>query len=261
MSNKVIAYLDVLGFKNYLSTDIDSALDILFEIHSMIKSPYDLKTIDSFENFIPFSDSIFISSTEPNKFVEQISSFLVDCFFINASYYRSPVDSTNPTKITRAYTDIRGNLKTVKNEHAFPIIFKGGISYGECFEAALYTIDNYKLGNNINLIGNGVVNAYALHESDIKCPGLYCDLSFINQLDNIKTQYVNKIDKDIYEILWPLNLYRSSSIDDSIIKFNSMFQPVVNLWKAYNHFKWGMQYYNLLKLLIRSTVKYSTINN
>lgn len=56
---------------------------------------------DSFEHLIPMSDSVFIVSEQPDKVVEQLSTFLASCFLYVAANY----DCTNV--IHQPFTDVR----------------------------------------------------------------------------------------------------------------------------------------------------------
>ncbi len=121
--------MDLLGFSNYTQTDTNSAL-ILLENQQLIlnqkiadnkihpeDSYHDEEEkllaerclIDSFEYFLPFSDSVFIIATSPDKFVKQLSCFLLECFRLTADSYSNPEDEKNPTEINN-----KGKVKIEK---------------------------------------------------------------------------------------------------------------------------------------------------
>ncbi len=80
---KVVAFLDLLGFRRYLKGNPKEAGHLIESYNTIIDSRFmdkvsslkkDFKypefskfEIDSFEYFLPFSDSIFIMSDKPNK--------------------------------------------------------------------------------------------------------------------------------------------------------------------------------------------------
>lgn len=106
---KLLPILDILGFGNHTYTNVEEALELLSDYQTIINqkiidnklhppSSYsnqlqDLakqNIVDSFEYFLPFSDSLFIQSSTANDFVKQISSFLLDCFLLKSNNYSNP---------------------------------------------------------------------------------------------------------------------------------------------------------------------------
>ena len=95
----IVAYLDVLGFSVYSEKDLAGA-QFLFVIRNSFfnrnsktvkitrASSYtnpslaalaEAHLVDSFKHFLPFSDSIFIVSENPDKFARQLSNYLIAC--------------------------------------------------------------------------------------------------------------------------------------------------------------------------------------
>ena len=77
--DKVVAYLDILGFGNHTYTNVEEALELLSNYQTIINQKiidndlhpppsYSIELqelskqniVDSFEYFLPFSDSVFI---------------------------------------------------------------------------------------------------------------------------------------------------------------------------------------------------------
>ena len=278
--NKVVAYLDILGFSNHTYTNIEDALELLSDYNTIINtkildakqnpsSSYPKKLqgfakqnfIDSFEYFLPFSDSLFIQSSTPDEFIKQLSSFLLDCFFLNSNDYSNPEDYSDPSKVT---------IKILKNKSVFqnhsqyrhPLFFRGGVSYGETNIFNTDAIIDSKLKKITNIAGATFVKTVKELEPLGKGPRLFCDLAFYAQLDE-KTKLYCKIFKEkYYEILWPaFNFIEGNELETEKNKINELLVPATNLWKAYNHLKFGIHYWEFLKLVISSTIRFFEIQN
>ncbi|MEI7733382.1 MAG: hypothetical protein WCO56_27675 [Verrucomicrobiota bacterium] len=86
----VVAFLDVLGFSDYAKEDPDGAVRLLghqefilrLKIHDgkfyppskysdpSLAATAEAHLVESFKHFLPFSDSIFIVSEDPDKFAK-----------------------------------------------------------------------------------------------------------------------------------------------------------------------------------------------
>lgn len=114
----VVAFIDILGMSNFAKNTRDASAvlsnshDILnskisdeknFPIENYqierVKKIAEKKLITSFDNFITFSDSIFITSSAPDLFLYQLGNFVLECFTYNANDYAAPDDKTNPCKV------------------------------------------------------------------------------------------------------------------------------------------------------------------
>lgn len=284
---KVVAYLDLLGFRNFTEKDPQGALVLLSNYHEIVSfrcggkrnylpelyKEYDEKyknlnslvSMDSFEYLMPFSDSLFIVSNDPNKFLKQISIFLLDCFLFTAHQYSFPKYKEDPTKvevISFSRTE-EGKLQTVKkDEHWYPTLFRGGITFNKVNTFKINSIENFGLKQLPNLAGKAVVKAVML-ENIGKGPRLFCDSKFVEVLNNESKQFIETIDNNKYfEILWPAVYYNfDNAIDNNnwgsvANRFLDIFTPAANLWKAFNHEEFSIHYYKLLKLIVKSSLKY-----
>lgn len=91
---KAVAFLDLLGFSNTVSNSADEALSMLESYNSIIhlgildskinpSESYSIElkelakrhSTESFCDFLPFSDSIFITSDNCSDFLMQLGSF------------------------------------------------------------------------------------------------------------------------------------------------------------------------------------------
>jgi len=287
VQNNVCAYLDVLGFKSYILKDLRGALDLLNDPQSIILSEFierrihppesyadatlrtlaERRALSSFDYFLPFSDSIFIQSSNPDLFVAQISTFLLGTFLLKSHAYDIPESNEEPSKITMSYFDLEEGKITISESNWFPGLFQGGISFGECVPVQINSLVNSEMRPVTNLVGKAVVEAVEIVEGSaevprLKGPRLICSQSFYEALSDKHERYVVKVDK-AYEVLWPAFVFiEGNDVKLELInQFGSLFRPAVNLWKAYNHLDVGIHYYTLLKLIVRSALHYFSFNH
>jgi hypothetical protein len=264
MTEKVFAYLDLLGFSENNRKDALSAIMALINFNEILLDKINDKekvaedepgNINSFEYYLPFSDSLFITASNAGLFIKQLSRYCVEGFILYSGAYKAPEDHKDPTlvknKLIKSHFD-----KKIKNEHWFPILFRGGISYGKVAFSSMVAIDGFK-NAVINISGEPVVNAVKLENiNELKGPRIFCDKTFYELLnENEKSLlYPTKI-REVYEILWPTLIYNEKNdLKTEIIGFKELFIPALNLWKACNHLPYGIHYYYFMKLIIISTV-------
>lgn len=103
MGEKAVAYLDILGFSNAVTQSIEDAIMCLSSFNTILEtkirdlhtnplSSYDPRlqdlvrrtSIDSFEEFIPFSDSVFVTSQSGSSFVLQLGDFALKSFMFTS---------------------------------------------------------------------------------------------------------------------------------------------------------------------------------
>lgn len=273
----VVAYLDILGFGNHTYINIEEALELLSDYQTIINqkiidnklhppSSYskDLQelakqnVVDSFEYFLPFSDSLFIQSSSPNDFVKQISSFLLDCFLLKSNSYSNPEDPSDPSKVTIKEIGIKKGkiVKKDKPYHWHPLLFRGGISYGETYVFDINAIVDSNFTKIKNIAGHALVKAVKELEPLGKGPRLFCDIDFVNQLNSETKEYCKKLSDKHYEILWPAFYYiKANNTESEINKICELIKPAANLWKAYNHLSFGIHYWEFLRLVVGASIK------
>lgn len=267
---QTVAFLDLLAFSNHIRENTMDALlafttyrtilqtkitDDLVHPPTSYSNPIlqDLATrrsVNSFNHFLPFSDSVFISSDDPNLFLKQLGSFVLHCFMFTSRQYQNPHDPSNPTKVVHEFTD-----KTFIEENWYPTLFRGGIAFGEAFPIELMGIVNSKPQKIGNLAGKAVVRAVAL-ESKIKGPRIVFEKDLFEKLDkSTKTHVAETEVKGLYELLWPGFHYIPENGESEINSFYELFLPAVNLWKAYNHTAFSEHYFKFIELVVAGTLK------
>jgi hypothetical protein len=277
---KIVAYIDLLGFSNHVRKNTSDAMMIFSNyntiLHSKIRNnqmyPVDsyineLKelakrtSIDSFEYFMPFSDSIFIVSNNANEFVSQISSFIYDCFYMTSHFYLNPKDSRDPEKVDMENFSLSEDNQinsAMIETHCHPTLFRGGMAYGEVIPIDIWGIIDTNPQKFKNFMGKAVVKAVKL-ESIVKGPRIIFEQDTYEQLnDEVKSRYIRKVkDKDFYEILWPAITYIPENGEKEMQQhFPEMFAAAVNLWKAYNHTPYSEHYFCFIELIVASTIQF-----
>lgn len=284
---KSCVFLDLLGFKYYVYKDIAGAIGLLNNyqtiIHTKIKvsqitskereEDAELRNLieqgrlSSFDCFLPFSDSILIQSSNPDLLIPQLSNLMRNTFLFTSHAYTIPESLEDPSIVTMRTLGINeaGEVSATKSKaHWFPVMFRGGIAYGECHSLQINSLINGRLSTITNLVGKAVIEAVKIESSGIKGPRLVCTRSFYEVLQNKYRRHIIPYDRDgiFYEVLWPAFAY----IDGNDVKlelsnqFEDLFMPAVNLWKAINHLDSGIHYYNFIKLIIQSTLHYFSAN-
>ena len=277
MEDKVVIYLDLLGFSNFVNEDQDGAVEILRNFHDVLRirrrfeqnqpassmPDGQLKILaernasDSFVHLIPMSDSMFIVSEQPDKVVEQLSTFLSNCFLYVAANYDSPTNV-----IQQPFTDVRvtasGNVERRHGrENWYPILFRGGISFGK-----LDVIENEGIsyGQEVpfpNVVGQAVVRAVELEQIGLPGPRILVDGNFVEQLRRPVTKYLRRRGQ-VWELLWPGFKYLEDDDERSqSYVFGELFSPAWILWKHYFGQRPERHYRAFLELIVRSHLAFA----
>jgi hypothetical protein len=283
--DKIIAFIDLLGFKNYLLkgnplyayillNDFHSALAVKFQDqelpqrigHKITQEKTEFLNaaigITSFDEYLPFSDSVFIASTNPDLFILQLSSLLLDAFMFTSDAFNRELTAEEITKVTVRYPAVNsdGHVEIKEEEEVrYPILLRGGIVMGEAKVAEIPAIRDGIKSKNTTLVGPGVVYAYELEELHLKGPRMICDKTFVQSVnDETAKSLILPIEgSQYYEILWPAAYYFDASNDADIKnKIHTLLLQASNLWIAFRHLEYGVHYYQFVKLIVRSTINY-----
>lgn len=279
MKKYAVIYLDLLGFKSFLKEDSEAALDMLRDFHEVLKERQQrvrlqppseiaegqLKSLaeqnvsDSFKYLLPMSDSVFILSEEPDKAVAQLSTFLAAIFLFRGYVYSMP-DSSNvlSQRVANIYVDEYEKIK--RNycwENWYPVLFRGGISYGDVEVVQIPAIYN---GGEItipNVVGQGVAQAVNLEQRGLPGPRILCDREFVDQLRGPATKYLRK-EGDAWELLWPAFKYFEGDDErDRSYKLSDLFYPALALWRHYSGRMPEKHYRAFLELVVRSHLAFA----
>ena len=278
----VVIFLDLLGFRSFTVEDPDAALGMLKDfnwVRSMwrqigrMENPLcapqglgnpapQLTSVESFNCFIPMSDSVFILSDEPDNVIWQLSNFLIGCFCHRGWAF----GNSNPRNVheqcgKELVIDRQGRPKVrVYKENWYPVLFRGGISYEKA--KAVQNLAVYD-GEEItvpNVIGHGVVRSVQLESKGLKGPRILCDRIFVDELNDETKKYLRQED-DEWELLWPAFSYIQGENGESNQRdvLVALFCPAFELWKFYLGEPPEKHYRAFLELVVRSHIAYAGI--
>lgn len=278
----IVAYIDLLAFSNHVRENSGDALMAMNNYNTILSTKIrdelmnpvasyspglqeiaKMHSIDSFDYFLPFSDSVFLMSHDCNAFIKQLGSFVLQSFTITSHFYRHPIDPANPERglINHISFDENGQVRVSKDTcNYYPALFRGGLSYGEAFPIELSSVIDNKSSISKVVTGAAVVEAVKL-ESGVKGPRLIFGENVYLQLDGDTRIYCRAIpeNRNLYEILWPAMEYiKQNDIDQCAQEISKMYDllvPAYNLWKAYNHTLYSAHYFNFIELIIASTIQ------
>lgn len=287
---KAITYIDILGFSNALNNSVDEAIMTLNSFNTIVSTSIgDLKaspiqsyplqmqnlvkrtSVDSFLDFLPFSDSVFITSLDCNSFVMQLGHFALSSFQFNSDIYANANNPDDPT-LTYALSmvvDSNGNPQVVKNNyHQPPVLFRGGIAWGDVVNLKPFAMVNGTLQTIDTLTGKALVNAVKIGEMKIKGPRLMFGEDVYSHLTPVTKNYCRPLpeDKKYYEILWPaMGLVIENNGRQEFYHFIEIFEAAYNLWQPFNkcnNVAVEEHYIAFMNLIIDSTIRiYDTIWN
>lgn len=278
---KAVAYLDLLGFSNAVIRDIEEALSMLKSYNNILQISLfesiinpsgnysaDLQdlarrnSIESFDDFLPFSDSIFITSENCSDLLLQMGGFLEKSFHFTSHIYASPEDAQDPM----AYHNIgiaddgTGGFKAVDIPcRVPPTLFRGGVAYGDVEIIMPIGILNKAKIRSCTLFGGAVVQAVGL-EKKVKGPRIVFSKEVYSKLDQRTKLYSRLLpeNKNYYELLWPgmgYILENRSTFQNEFSHFYDMFTPAYNLWLFYKDEKEvGVHYERFLELIVTSAI-------
>lgn len=291
---KIVAFIDLLGTKNRIGKsskgDSFDALRPIINYNHITFSKicegiahpsesYDkelqelakINLIDSFEYFLPFSDSVFIMSNDCCSFIKQLGNYIFGLYNFTIDFYKKDFyikPSTNPIDLEKVKMPTLslgkdGELEITNNVcNYYPALFRGGISFGEACSIKLYSIANKVPSKIVTITGEAVSNAVEL-EKKIKGPRLVFEKTVYDQLDEDTCDYcrITPESHDLYEILWPAFNYfkhsNPSNNEQEIDELRRLLDPTYNLWEKYkNEESLSIHYFNLIELIIASTIQF-----
>lgn len=274
----VVAFLDLLGFCNWVEKDALGACQLIQNYQQVLREKLldaqidsaekhsDLRlhqlieqnAIDSFDFFLPFSDSILISSGSANKFVGQLSTFLIRSYLLTAQGNIRKDRTLDPTLVNVKKFSVR-DLQLIGEEKQFwfPVVFRGGISCGEISVVKVSSIVEHIPSPAIQITGMPVVEAVALEKNSGKGPRVFCGPDFLQKLDlNAKSLFRQVDGKNIFELLWPVFHFESpTDPSNGALQFYDLFEPAASLWHHFkNDSKVEPHYFEFIRLIVRSVL-------
>lgn len=293
VEDMVVAFLDLLGFSQLLDLSTEVALDNINSFNNVIKTrvldkathpieeykecyPNDehfLKfveksAVDSFEYLISFSDSLILGSYDLDLFVEQLANLVATLYINYSEPFRQKFENVFDVDSNKVVSYEDGSFR---NHKAFPILFRGGMSYGKdvsffkenCIQGGKFCYDGY------NVFGKTYLNAVKLEHKG-KGPRLFCDKTVAANLVNRRLIRVVDKNEEIYEIVWTIEACEATecssdkwhNVQNSIDE--KMLPAAINFVRFYSSKSKFInvlpQYEELLTLVCRGIVRYAEIN-
>lgn len=279
MHKYAVIYLDLLGFKSFLKDDSEAALAIHQDFHEVlnhsqliekiqpaskipeehVKSLAERQESNSFNYFLPMSDSVFILSKDPDKVAAQLSTFLYNSFIYGGHAFANP-DSSNVIQqdIKELRVSESGEVnRDLVQENWYPVLFRGGISYGDVEVIPSPAICNGQEHTVSNVVGPGVVQAVRLEQSGFSGPRILCDHEFKDQLRGPATKYYRR-EGDAWELLWPGFQYLEDDNERAqSYELGELFYPALNLWRHFSGKSPERHYRAFLELIVRSHLAFA----
>ena len=184
---KAVAYLDLLGFSNAVLRNSEEALAMLnsynsilhfgiaeSELHPSSGYPPVLQKLakrsstESFKDFLPFSDSIFITSDDCSDFLLQLGEFLYKSFHLTAHFYAHPENVKDPMEShSIGVEDNRnGGMTVVETPCRIPpALFRGGVAFGDVNPVKPTALIDGKRTVGYILVGDAVVKAVGMEKA------------------------------------------------------------------------------------------------
>lgn len=268
MNEKAIVFLDLLGFGQTALNDPTGAINLILDYQTILDDKITDKTInpnlsneeedlyaDSFEYLLPFSDSIFITSQDTSKFIRQLSHLLRHSFDINSYDYSNPDNRDNPIEVPETYINFHSKTIEKIRVKRYPVLFRGGLSFGVVNPINIKSLSQKTINDQVNLTGPAVVKAVGLEKSG-KGPRLFADSNFYGKVPTeLKYSFAEIKKNELYEFLWTAFNYQiGNNSKNEIESFSSSLLPALNLWKAFNHYDFGIQYFEFIRLIIKGTI-------
>ena len=146
---KAVIFSDMLGSSKYVGEDFAAAIEqhemfqtnMTFniyeeELHPVAHYPENLRkfardnSLTSFDNLLPMSDSVFVTTADANTAVVQWSHFLVALLMGTCNGGHPPAGEADPRVVehTHLHASSQGITRTVENRRQYPLLLRSGIS-------------------------------------------------------------------------------------------------------------------------------------
>lgn len=253
----VFAFLDILGFKDYVKRDQSAAANMLLDLSTLLQNS--TSSLSNFQEFFSGSDSLFITATDINSLSKGIAELLCDGFSLYSASHQHPSNPASPTDVELIDIAIENGHVVQHTISTFwpPLLFRGGISSLPTRTLKVINIENNCTIWQRNIIGNGVIDAVGVESVKFSGPRIFLSDRFNRSLLNSGTSDYIEPSFDhptMLELYWPMhNVHTMNSLNNVLInEFRQMMDIAVNLWASVNHLSFGHHYYSLLKLIVQS---------
>jgi hypothetical protein len=273
--NAAFAFLDLLGFSEYVKSDLVGAARLLESQKITLASRladarhYERNEapvlplardhlVTSFDYFLPFSDSIVIASATPDLFVRQLATFLISAFTFTGHIYAFPENPARPEEVRMRTFGATTSSSTPENW--YPALWRGGLSFGKVELFHSPALVDGKLDEVRMLVGTPVVTAVGLEKNSGKGPRLFCESTFKDHLTDpgLRACFVPVPEKSCDEFLWPIFQFHDPTNPLlALHQVHELLPSAINLWRAKRNTAVAAHYFEFVRLIGRSGMKWS----
>lgn len=278
---RAVAYLDLLGFSVAARRDPASAIRLLQDysdsLHMKLRDARGrdedesatgeiarlnhLMSVSSFETFLPMSDSVFIVSSFPSDLVLQLSHFLWDCLQFRWHAFANPENPSSPTSVTTRIIDLAANRTIESAEAWLPVLFRGGISWGQATTVKAFGLKDGEECVGHNVIGEAVVSAVGLEALKLKGPRVLLSDGFLQKVTSESARQYILETPDLpgtSELLWPIAAMETANgLEDALNNdLGELIRGALNLLVFHiADMSVVPHYHALLALIVRAAIR------
>lgn len=274
MDSRFVLYLDLLGFGHYVTTDPSGAAHLLnaymsifqFAVskeHNASQQYIDEHDLSDLELFLPFSDSVFAFSKEPQHLLHKIGNFLYSSLMQYEHQYGNPEDPNNPYATTIANIGVSPDgvvTREEMTENWYPPLFRGGLSFGPAASSDAPFWRGTQRGQVPLPFGPAVVAAVRLEQKALPGPRILLTEEAAARLRHVHPNLVGRAfgtQESLDEFYWPAATFTA---DMRMTLQNEIFRLLVvaaNLYKPQKDDpKVGKHYLALIQLVCHSALLY-----
>lgn len=150
-------------------------------------------------------------------------------------------------------------------QKSFPVIMRGGISYGKVKKVKSSFHVNKAKGDFFNIIGTPVVEAVRLEEVHGSGPNLFLTYDVMSQLSEelkkfVSEKYINNNVDNINHFLWPRYFFFKNNLKNDFSRqfdftCKKVLKPIIELYFKYKNKKYSEYYKNLACITIEAFSK------
>lgn len=144
-----------------------------------------LKNFHPFYHFLPYSDSIFICSDNPDRFVNDLSEFIFQSLNLTSHFYFKPQDPNNPQEVNITNFKFENNKLVLEQlkENWWLTLFNGVISFGDISVIEQHSTFGNHFDKRKNLMGKALVESVNIGEKlNFHGARILCSEEFYNSL-------------------------------------------------------------------------------
>ena len=228
VGQRAIAFLDLLGFRDLVTSDAELSLELLKNYSASVRDYLDAWSEDrassSIDFFVPMSDSLVIVSNDCDELVRFVARLVCECYRYTSHVQNAPQE--------------------------WPItLFRGAIAYGSCLPVKQTAIYKKQRTAVWNFVGAAFVDAVKAEPSG-KGPRVFCTAEVAARLAGDHPLIARQ--GSSVEVLWPAVAIYGDTPNADIGKLFSFLDDAVRLLRIYAATRCRDHYIEFVRLVVRS---------